>query len=671
VTNGEHQGARLAETLQVLSARLDEARPFAKSRHQSAVLDVIGRLIAQPDGLHYLFDAANRLDKAGLFAGSDWDMPEALLPQLAGQTLGSEDRTLVALEAASLMRLLAVATGQGTHRNLHADAARHFLTQVLAHNLRFFFATVSEADRQKDPTDLRPRLFRFIVERIGFGDVLGTLVEEIWRILEQRPVQVGPVKEMIMQISLAMSGAEIEAGQERIGADRLVSALFGPTTASMDDPGIDVFLERISHLDDTGLQREALGFSRAMHDTGLVSAYHAEFLRWIAQKVDADFLPDTLGLGPTGVDSLRRWRGLVADLIENAVSAHTPQAVYGLALLLERGVLHAPPIAPALQRQMRSTLTPPVAERLQLAFGGAVEPERLLLAGTLNILGQPLGLGQGANPTCQSARAISMWSFNDPDYVLHVIRQVSETDSILMHFEGHPINSKDLPAGLALGAPIDADPVSVVLVPHLDKIYAEMGRRCVGREGDPHRWVNPEFHGWWVARECLVAVDVATGMLNEYDAFVSRFHQSYHPRYNGGRPVIHPQPAGIAVTDSSARFVGWHAIAILRVDEDQHGTFRVYFFNPNNDSGQDWGGDVIVSTSGHGERHGEGSLPFDQFVSRLYLFHDDPNTADHQAELPPEIIEGIEALALASWAVGRNAQEAGQMVGASDPSTLS
>ncbi|MZR11446.1 hypothetical protein GQE99_00170 [Maritimibacter sp. DP07] len=667
MTNGEQHAARLADTLQVVAARLAEARPFAKARHQSAALDVIGRLAAQPDGLEYLFDQATRLDKAGLFAGSDWDMPETLLPQLTGQTLASADRALVALEAASLLRLLAVATGQATHRNLHADAARHFLAQVLAHNLRYFFATVSEADREQDPTGLRPRIFSFIVERIGFGDVLGTLVEEIWRILEQRPVQVGPVKEMIMQISLAMSAREIETGQERLGADRLVSALFGPTASCMDDPGLDVFLDRIAHLDDSGLQREALGFSRAMHDTGLVSAYHAEFLRWIAKRTESDFMPDTLGLGPTGIDSLRRWRGLVGELIEVGVTAHTPQAVYGLALLLERGILHSPPIAPALQRQLRTRPTAEVAERLRLAFGDMVEPERLLLAGTLNVLGQPLGLGQGANPTCQSARAIAMWSFNDPDYVLHLIRQVAEVDSIMMHFEGQPIHSADLPAGLALGAPIDADPVSVALVPHLDRIYAEMGRRCIGREGDPHRWVNPEFHGWWVARDCVVAVDVASGMLSDYDAFITRFHQGYHPEYNGGRPVIHPQPAGIAVTDSSARFVGWHAIAILRVDVDQHGVHRVYFFNPNNDSGQDWGGDVIVSTSGHGERHGEGSLPLDQFVSRLYLFHDDPLTAELHVEVPEAVLRRIEDMALASWASGRKVEGARSMVGLADP----
>ena len=664
MNTSEGQVPRLAKTLEVVLARLEQARPFAKHQHQPAVLDVIARLVAEPGGLDVVFAEAPRMDRAGLFVGSDWDAPDTLLPQLVGQTLQSDSRQIVALEVTSLMRILAIASGRETHRNLHADAAQHFLTQVLAHNLRHFFESATEADRENDPTGLRRSVFSFIVDRIGFGDVLGTLVEEIWRILDQRPVQVGPVKEMIMQISLAMSGQQVETGQERLGAERLVSALFGPTASSIDDPGIEAFLARIEQLDQAGLHREAMGFSRAMHDTGLVSDYHAVFLRWIAKRTEADFLPEVLGLGPTGKDSLRRWRGLVADLIDAGISEHTPQAVYGLALLLERGTLHAPPIAPALRRQMRTPLTPPVAERIRLAFGDLATPEHILLAGTLSVLGQPLGLGQGANPTCQSARAIAMWSFNDPDYVLHLIRQVSEGDTILMHFEGAPLNASDMPAGLAAGAPIDADPVSVALVPHLDRIYAEMGRRCVGRPGDPHRWVNPEFHGWWVARDCIVAVDTATGLLSDYPDFIERFYRAYHPDYNGGRPVIHPQPAGIAVTDSSARFVGWHAIAILRVDTDQNGDHRVYFFNPNNDSGQDWGGGVVVSTSGFGEGHGEGSLPFEQFVSRLYLFHDDPNPQPIDIRIEDATARRIEEMAVASWAIDRKATATAAMVGA-------
>ncbi|SIO53450.1 hypothetical protein SAMN05444722_3216 [Rhodovulum sp. ES.010] len=650
----EPEADRLGGTLDVALDRLEQSRPFNKHRFQRPVLDVIARLIPVPGGLEAVLRRAPRLEAAGLFHGSDWDAPASLQPQLVGQTLAADDKIMVALEVASLMRFLAIAQGRAAHHSLHAEFARHFLTQVLALNLRHFFAGTSEADRQLANPGLRQAVFRFIAEHTGLKDVLGVLVDEIWRILDQRPVQTGPVKEMITQIAIAMTRQGVEAGQERLGAERLVSALFGPTSECLDDPGVAVYVGRLAHLDETALHREALGFARAMHDTGLVSDYHAAFLRWVALHTEVEILPEALGLGPTGKECWRRWHTLVGDLIDAAISECTPQAVYGLAMLLERGLLHLPPIGPALRRQMAMKLAPETAQRLLLAYGDMVAPETRLLAGVLEVLGQPLGVGQGANPTCQSARAIAMWALNDPDYLLNLIAQAGEFDTLLMHFEGQPINSADLPAGLALAAPIDADPVSVVLVPHLDRIYAQMGKLCAPRGGDPHRWVNPEFHGWWVPRDCLVAVDVATGKLDGFDTFLTRFFQSYDPRFNGGRPVIHPQPAGIAVTDSAARFVGWHAIAILRVTEDQHGEMRVYFYNPNNDSGQDWGGGVVVSTAGRGERHGEASLPIEQFASRLYLFHDDPiRPPGIGMPVPDGTVARVRQMATASWAAAR------------------
>jgi hypothetical protein len=269
------------------------------------------------------------------------------------------------------------------------------------------------------------------------------------------------------------------------------------------------------------------------------------------------------------------------------------------------------------------------------------------------LLGQPLGIGQGNNPTCQSARALSMWALNDPDYLLWLLAQAISMDRIIIHFEGSPLDSSQLALGLSQLPPLDADPVSVILVPHIDRVYAEMGRRVADRGEDPHRWINPELHGWWVGREFHIAVDVATGKLCNHAMFISDFYRAYHPLHNGNDPVIHPQPAGIAVTDSTGLFIGWHAISIIRVAVDQAGVTRVYFFNPNNDSGQDWGQGIVVSTHGNGERLGEGSLPIDQFTSRLYIFHDDglPSTAARPVD--DAVIASIEEMAKGSWARDR------------------
>ncbi|MEQ8954240.1 MAG: hypothetical protein RL120_08915, partial [Gammaproteobacteria bacterium] len=187
----------------------------------------------------------------------------------------------------------------------------------------------------------------------------------------------------------------------------------------------------------------------------------------------------------------------------------------------------------------------------------------------------------------------------------------------------------------------------------LDRIYAEMGRRCIDREGDPHRWVNPEFHGWWSGRGFAINVDIATGALIDLDNFIRHFYATYHPYYNGNQPLIHPQPAGIAVTDSAARFIGWHAITILRVALDPQECIRVYFYNPNNDSGQNWGDGVIVSTAGNGERFGEASLPFEQFVSRLYIYHYDPLERGELANVSRADLDQVVDYIRRSWGTDR------------------
>ncbi|HKJ07871.1 MAG TPA: hypothetical protein VKA76_02170, partial [Gammaproteobacteria bacterium] len=168
-----------------------------------------------------------------------------------------------------------------------------------------------------------------------------------------------------------------------------------------------------------------------------------------------------------------------------------------------------------------------------------------------------------------------------------------------------------------------------------------------------HRWINPEFHGWWVGRGFRINVDVHTGQLHELDEFLRYFYAYYHPYYNGNQPLIHPQPAGIAVTDSAARFIGWHAIAIQRVALDPAGVMRVYFFNPNNDSAQDWGDDIRVSTADHGEQFGEGSLPFEQFASRLYIFHYDPLEQGEPAEITREELDRVIGYIHRSWGEDR------------------
>ncbi len=581
------------------------------------------------------------------------------MPSISRHSLTSSDANVAVIEAISELRLLAVAQGRYQHPEISAEHAHHYLTQVLATNLTLLFTPPDEAQRvaQGRLAELPQKVLAYLADRIGFEHIVDQLIEEIWRILQQRPIQTDPIRQMITQIAICQANPAIDLGASGQGADRLISSLFGPTQASREDPGLEIYAERLQTMDSGTLQLEASGCARAMHDTGLASSYHAVLLRHLKEQSD-HLLAEALGLSATGRDCLLCYRDLVHALIDSGVSPHTPQAIYGLALMLERGILYQQPLAPALWRQLNLKLCHQAEQRLQLSFGDVVSPTMRLVEGVLCILGQPLGVGQGNNPTCQSARALSMWAYNDPDYLLQMVAWAARDNEIIMHFEGKPISSQHSAAGLAAGAPLDLDPVSTLVVPHLDRIYAEMGRLCIGREGDPHRWVNPEFHGWWSGRGFRINVDVASGQIVGLARFLRHFYASYHPFYNGNQPIIHPQPAGIAVTDSSARFVGWHAITILRVALDPQQEMRVYFYNPNNDSGQDWGDGVVVGTAGNGERHGESSLPFEQFASRLYIFHYDPLEYGELASVSDEELERVADYMRSSWAETRWTPEA-------------
>ena len=628
---------------------LNESRSFAKAGKLPRVLDTVRRVLLQPGGCQAVQDRAERLEKAGVFLGTDWAEPSILLPQLTTYALQSTEADTVIVEAMSELRLLSVALNNYLHESVSAEQAHHYLTQVLAINLSMLFGEAGETEREQGKLAIISRsLVQHVASQIGYEHVIDRLIDEIWRILQQRPIQVGNVRQMITQIALCRSDPNVDLGGAGQGADRLISSLYGPTQACREDPGIPIYEDRLSYMDLSALQGEATGFARSMHDTGLVSPYHAAFMRFILENQDS-LIAESLGLSMTGRDGLLRYRDLVLTLIREGIFPETAQGIYGLSLMLERGILYQPPVEPALWRQTVLSICPEARHRIEIAYGYQPQPKAWLIQGVLNMLGQPLGVGQGNNPTCQSARALSMWAYNDPDYLLQMVAWAARDNEIIMHFEGTPVSSATSRGGVASEVAFDLDPVSLVVVPHLDRIYAEMGRLCIGREGDPHRWVNPEFHGWSAGRGFRINVDVATGNLEGLDDFLRHFYTGYHPQYNGNQPLVHPQPAGVAVTDSAARFIGWHAITILRITLDPDNVMRVYFYNPNNDSGQHWGGDVRVSTASKGERFGEASLPFEQFASRVYIFHYDPLERGEPAEVGEDELARVIDRVHQSW----------------------
>lgn len=645
---------RLLDNIDEATRLLAKAKPFAKPAKVGRVLDTARRIMLEDGGPAALEYRSQALEEAGIYDGTDWAKPQTLIPALTPFSLSSAEASTVTVECLSELRMLTIALGDYKHTAISAEQAHHYLTQSIALNLELLFSTASEAERVKQGRlAMIPRaLMLHLAHRIGFEHIIDQLIEEIWRLLRQRPIQVNPVKSMITQISICQTRKEMNLGSSGLGAARLVSSLYGPTQISTGDPGIAEYEKRLASSDENALQAEALGFARAMHDTGLVSPYHASFLRFIFDEYE-NLLIDALGLSGTGRDGLLCYRDLIKALIKECVFPATAQAVYGITMLLERGVLYQQGVAQSLWRQINLTLSDWVMSRLQFMCDSTTTPHARLIEGVVCMLGSPLGIGQGNNPTCQSARALSIWATSDPTFLLQIITSIARDNDLTMHFEGQPISSKKCLETSVTPLPIDLDPVSMLLVPHLDSIYMEMGRLCLGREGDPHRWINPEFHGWWVGRGFCINVDVASGQLIHLDTFIRNFHAYYHPFYNGNQPLIHPQPAGIAITDSLARFIGWHAIAIERVALDQNSEMRVYFFNPNNDSGQNWGNGVVVSTANHGERFGESSLPFEQFAARLYIFHYDTLDYGEPEKVPAEALQNVTSLIESSWGLDR------------------
>ena len=645
---------RLLDNLDDATRILAKAQAFAKPAKIGRVLDTARRIMLEDDGPAAIEKRSKALEEAGLYDGTDWAEPQILIPALTPYSLSSAESNTVTVECLSELRMLAIALGDYKHTGFSAEQAHHYLTQSIALNLDLLFSPVSEAERVKQGrlAEVPRALIHHIAHRIGFEHIIDQLIEEIWRILRQRQIQVNPIKRMITQIAICQTSEGMVLGSSGLGAARLVSSLYGPTQASNGDPGITSYEQCLISLDEQALQAEAMGFARAMHDTGLVSPYHASFLRFIYEEHE-NLLADALGLSGTGRDGLLCYRDLIKALIKECVWPATAQAVYGIAMMLERGILYQQGVSQSLWRQINLTLSDWAESRLQFMCDGIINARTRLIEGVVCMLGSPLGIGQGNNPTCQSARALSIWATSDPTYLLQIITCIARDNDLSMNFEGHAISSNKCLETAAGPLPFDLDPVSLLVVPHLDGIYMEMGRLCLNREGDPHRWINPEFHGWWVGRGFCINVDVASGQLIDLETFIRNFHAHYHPFYNGNQPLIHPQPAGIAITDSMARFIGWHAITIERVALDQHSEMRVYFFNPNNDSGQNWGNGVIVSTADHGERFGEASLPFEQFASRLYIFHYDTLEYGEPDKVPAETLQSIKSLIESSWGLDR------------------
>lgn len=640
---------RLSTNLDHALNTLAEAKPFARSPYQTDVFQIAEALMASQDGLQVLYDAAHRFDESGVFSGGPWEDPSKLQPALVAGSLKASGVYPV-VETLSELRLLAIAKERCQNQAMTSAEATQFLNEVMALNLEFIFPGDTEQERIEGGPhrDSNVRLFQLIAEEISLAALRAEVIREIEQICAQRPISTQRVRSMIRMASRIPSD-EQDPRSEVLKTYR--EAIQGPSPLATKHPDLAEYRLALTEADQEQLQTEAAACCKSMRSTGLVSRHHAVLVRMLTRN-HPEMLPKTLGLTELGVAELEQNREFLHKLIKVAIFPSTAQALYGLACLLEKGSTSRQEIKAGLHKlislDLRSEVKRNLLSRRQRRDG--VTANSILVAGLLSVLGQPLGVGQGNNPTCQAARCISLWAQHAEGDLIYYLIAAARDGAIEMAFEAETIRSSEVKTLVQRRVDHSLDPVSLVLVPHLDLIYEEMMRRAVGRNEDAHKWVNPSLYGRWVPSGfASVFADLAQTTVTGYEDFVRCFYATHHPAYNDGHPLMYPNPVGLCVTSSHGDYLGPHAISIQRVARSPQGDLRVYFFNPNNEGRQDWGNGIRPSVQGNGEEMGESSLPFGQFASRIYAFHYNPYEEGDPFAVPDQEIEFVDESARETW----------------------
>ena len=639
---------RLERELDATLEALSQAPGYAKSRHQTEVFRVAADLLDSDDGIRRLYARAPRFDAAGVFHQGPWENPSKLVPDLVGAGLRG-DGVYPTVEALSELRLLAVANDEADSEHVDREQARSFLRGICAKNLDLILRRETEETRARPKIFARAwRLFDLIGESISLEGLRDTVIAEIEALCAQRPIQTDTVRELIRRADQLPAS---EDGDDRFDLYR--NALEGPTERSRELTDPAQYRAWAVKEDVDALLEEAHVFADTLVATGLGHPAHAVILRRLARTAP-DRIADALGFDEAHARAAERHVDEIRQLVTVGIFPHTADAILGLRGLLDRALLSRNEVAGGLRRIVELDIRPDVAAPLLEGYpdSAGLSPNAILLSGCLSVLGQPLGIGQGNNPTCQAARGISLWSLHAPGLLLGMVATAARDGFIATSFEARELRSDQLESVTGITAEtVDhaLDPVSRLIVPHLDRIYGHMLALAALRGEDGHKWVNPAFYGRWVAKGFMSAIMAATQHVEHHENFVRHFYASHHPGYNDEHELIFPNPVGIMVTDVHGRLLGPHAVSLQRVAEDPDGEMRCYFFNPNNEGRQDWGDEVRPSVTGRGELAGESSLPFAEFASRLYAFHFDPQELGETYAVPADEVARVSKMAEESW----------------------
>lgn len=640
---------RLNDSLAAFQAATIFTRPDKRAR----LLSQVDQLCTDEAGMAYLYSKIPEFHQAGLFQGTVWENPAGLVPALAGGTLLAGPPTST-LELLNELRMLAVSEGRIQFPGYTADQARSFLHTVMVVSFELAFSPLNERiDDRYSKLELSKLywLFAFLRERLPLQELKPYLLEEVETIVAHRPIVVTRIKRILelMHSELELDPTQVEDRKLQLYVD----ALYAPTSAAAQAGSPSNYKLALAKMDEAALAQECEAIGQQMTATGLVSDYQIALLNHVYRQAPKH-IPALLALNLHGQADYERHQAFVNLLIESFIVPGNKQALYGLARTLQRNVLSQKTTWHALNRLVRIEMHPEVADRLKQGNLSSYEvtPIQLLIGGLLCVLGQPLGVRQGNNPTCQSARGISMWSRHAPGKLITMLIDAATTNKLVFRYEGVLIDSEKIGQGLTAQFDYKLDPVSIILVPLLDKIYNEMMKRAAAKHigKDPHASVNPAFYGHWIQTGFRSVYNPMLGAIQEFDDFVRIFYASFHPDYNGGHHLIYPVPLGIFITDSAGNMLGYHAISLLRLDQTDNGEWRAYFFNPNSQGKQNWGQGIEPNVAEQGEKHGESSLPFHEFVSRVYAFHyNQLRLRDREKDVPSEVVASVRKLAQESW----------------------
>jgi hypothetical protein len=632
---------------------LKEASPLMKPAKVTSLLSQVDILARSRKGIEYLYDRALDLERAGIFAHSAWSNPKKQVPTLVKGTLLAGHPSS-SLEILSELRILAYANGRSGDAALDVEEARNFLEEVVVHNFEFAFDELTEESRVRlSPQERRKivQYFQFLISKADLHGVKSKLVEEIKMVCAQRPLVTDTVRNLIETVYQKLDLAEDRPVDQDL--QYFVNAVYFPGPLAARHTAFNQYKKHLKELSEEELRTEASRVGSYLHQTGLTNPYLAILLRHIL-KVSPELISSLLHLNSSGQTEFERFQDFLQDFIPVVFNEQNYRGIYGLKRMLERNLFSRREVRSGLVNLKLINIHPHVTKRIEKAMSdrqSEVSAKQYLIAATVGILGQPLGIGQGNNATCQSARGISMWAQHAPAKLINMITTVATADNLIMRFEHQDLESIKLGKGLVQKLDYQLDAVSILLVPHLDKIYNEMMRLSSGRGEDPHKWTNPALYGYWVPTGFASAYSYLTHSIHDFEGFIRLLYASFHPLYNEQRKIVYPNPVGIFITSSKGDMLGFHAVSLLRVAKAPDGiTYRAYFLNPNNEGRQDWGQGIQPTVYGNGERFGESSLPLFQFAARIYAFHYNPLGVNHLLDLvPKEAIQEVKVLAEASW----------------------